>query len=537
MKSKINLKLKLTLALSLCFFVSLSLCHSAQAIEYEALGGKPAYPRMDIEHGQNWFIYNLAPGEAKEDAVEVMNLYKVSWDALIYAADTTRSSGGGFALKQFTEPKNDVGAWVRFYPDDPPDLFKGIFEKKDKKILDFCAMSRDDLKKDIQPLKGAKVIITDDQFKELETWCQGVESIQKKLEPQEHLVIPFVVRVPEDVDVGEHTGGVLIEKVNPETQQTAEGTAIKLTTRVGVRIYETIPGEVVKKLTLADFKVIKNFKEFDFSNWFSKDKKPQEYLVQSQIVNDGNVSIDHENIVHIQDLLFHKRNEDVSRKFQVLKKDQFISNLTWNNPRFGRFSFSTEIKYQDAAGNDVTLTSPEIKIWIIPWKEIAVAAVLLLLVLSGWWGWKIYRKKKYGGAGWVEYTISEGDDINKLAGKFNISWKILAKTNKLKAPYLMEKGKTILVPPSPDEIKNEAGSVADPASEPALPAETVPEPASESTLEQKIASIYLPEAAKDEVVKEEEIKEEKSSGWKKIVPGKKTVLIIGEQLFLRHLSR
>ena len=328
----------LPVLLFFCSFVP-----SVLAIEYEALGGRPAYPKEDIPHGTTWFMYNLAPSEAKEDGVEVMNLYKDSWDALIYAADTTKSSAGGFALKQFGEPNQDVGTWVRFYPDEPPEFFKNIFEKKEKKIIVLCAMSREDLEKEKQAGQKNKITISNGEFGELEKWCQGVDSIQKKLEAKERIIIPFIIRIPADIDVGEHTGGILIQKVNPDVKEQTGGSAIKLTTRVGVRIYETVPGEVVKKITLEDFKIVKNFKEFDFSSWLGKDVKPQEYLVQLTMKNEGNVSIDHENIVHVKDLLFKKKNEDTSRKLQILKKDKFISNYSWFNPRFGKFSFIQEI--------------------------------------------------------------------------------------------------------------------------------------------------------------------------------------------------
>ena len=168
--------------------------------------------------------------------------------------------------------------------------------------------------------------------------------------------------------------------------------------------------------------------------------------------------------------------------------------------------------------------------WIIPWKEVAVAGAVLLLIFAGIFSWKLYRKKKYGGVGWVEYAVQEGDDINKLAGKFNIDWKVLVKTNKLKAPYLLEAGKTILAPPLPGKEESESPKENPAESPSASVSEDKPALAEasegKSTLEQKIASIYLPEVQKDEVVKEE-TEETKFSWWKKIIPGEKTILIAG----------
>jgi|GEM_PF-1677419 len=421
----------------------------AQAIEYEMLGGKPANPDPNVKNSESWFIYNLAPGQAKEDAVEVMNLFPNSWEALVYAADTTKSSSGGFALKQFSEEKQEVGSWVKFYPDAPPAFFQKIFKDLDSKILALCGMSQADL-----ALKMNQKNLAENDLNDLKNWCDGKDSVKMELKTKERITIPFIIRVPEGTEVGEHTGGVLIQKVMPDVQDSGNGSSIKLTTRVGVRIYETVPGEVVRKLVLADFQVIKNFKEFSLADLFGKPKKAQEYIIQTTSKNDGNISLDQQETIHIKDLLFKKGNADIPRNFQVLKQDSFISNYSWNNPRFGHFSFSTEIKYQDSEGKDVVLTSKEIKLWIIPWREITVTLIIFAVIFAVYLLWKLVQKKKYGGAGWVKYEIAPGENIDSLAEKFKIDWKILAKTNKMKPPYILQPGQAILAP----KIKSESNT-------------------------------------------------------------------------------
>jgi hypothetical protein len=456
MKSK-NIKYILILS---AVFLGAMFCgvKNSQAIEYEMLGGRPANPDASVPNSASWFIYHLNPGEVKEDVVEVMNLFSEEWTAFIYASDTTKSSSGGFALEQSNEPKDEVGAWVKFYPDSPPESLKTVFTEKENKIIPFCAMSREDINATLNEkikLKSNWKEITDENFSAFQTWCAGVDSVEEKMDPQARVKIPFVIRVPENSDVGEHTGGILIERKAHEAANTG-GSSVNLVTRVGVRIYETVPGEVVKKLALDSFDVIKNFKEFDYASWFSKNTKPEEYLVQMKIKNDGNVSVMHENIIHVKNLIFNKGSEDVSRNFQVLKKDIFISNYSWKNPRFGYFSFATEIKYKNAAGEDRVLNSEPIKIWIIPWREIAVAIAILLLAFGSWWGWKKYQKKRYGGVGWVEYKVKKSDNVNSLAKKFAVDWKVLVKTNKIKPPYLLGVGQSILVPSREEEkrVKN-----------------------------------------------------------------------------------
>jgi len=421
---------------------------NSQAIEYEMLGGRPASPDASVPNSSSWFIYNLKPGEAKQDAVDVINLYDISWEALVYAADTTKSSGGGFALRQFGEPSNEVGNWVRFYPDDPPEIFAPVFEKNGKNILDLCRLSKADLRNELP----AKEIISGSDFSDLGKWCEGIDSVRVKLDSKKQSLVPFIIRIPDNAEVGEHTGGILIQKVATDDQASASGSAVKLTTRLGVRIYETVPGVVIKKLNLEDFSVSKNFKEFDFGNWFSGDKKPEEYTVQTKIKNAGNVSIEHENNIHIQSLLFGKRSEDVNRTFQALKNDEITSNYSWKNPRFGRFAFGAEIKYKDSDGKDVVLNSNPVAIWIIPWREITFTLAILLLVFIIWLGWKKYQKKKYGGAGWIPHEVEDEEDIAGIAKNYGLDWKTLAKVNKFKAPYILEAGQTILLPPSGENM-------------------------------------------------------------------------------------
>lgn len=416
--------------------------HHVHAIEYGMLGGKPTNPDPKVENSGAWFIYHLNAGEAKEDAVTVMNLFDTPLDVVIYAADSTPSSSGGFALKQESEPNIEVGSWVKFYPDPVPETFAAIFKKNDGNILEFCKLDHAALQKEY-----GKKTITDEQFADLYKWCQGTTEVDRQFQPKESINIPFVFAVPENADVGEHTGGILIQKKAADDQPGQQGSTVKLTTRVGVRIYETVPGEIVRKLSLDNFQLVKNFSEFSFTDWFGP-KKPREYLIQSNISNSGNVSVEHDNNILVKDLLFHRGDQTIERKFQILKKDKFIANAGWSKPLFGYYSFQAQIKYQDSQGEEETLLSDPVKIWIIPWREITIALLLLLLLAAGYFGWRYYQKKKYGGIGWTKYTVKKNETVAGLAEKHKIDWRVLIKTNKLKAPYLLEAGQTILVPPA-----------------------------------------------------------------------------------------
>lgn len=435
---------------SLFFFTILFLFSGkAYAIEYGMLGGKPANPDPNIENSSSWFIYNLNAGESKQDAITVMNLFDNPLDIILYPADSTNSSNGGFALKQITEPKEEVGDWVKFYSTEVPKDFADMFQKHEGNIVEFCKLEQEALQDEF-----GKIELTSQQFSELEKWCQGTDLIERTLDSKETVNIPFVISIPEKADVGEHTGGILIQKKVVDDQAGSNaGSTVKLTTRVGVRIYQTVPGDIIRKLSLDDFKVIKNFPEFSFSDWFGE-KKPREYLVQSNISNTGNVSVEHENNVLISRLLFGKDTQLVERKFQVMKKDKFIANMSWEKPLFGYYAFQSQIKYQGTDKEEILLSAP-VKLLIMPWREMTLALIALGILVGIYFAWRYYNKKKYGGIGWVERFVQEGDTVANLSAKYDVDWKVLVKTNKIKAPFLLEAGQIILVPSSGDDASEQ----------------------------------------------------------------------------------
>ena len=111
---------------------------------------------------------------------------------MVYAADSTPSSGGAFACKQLAEEKTDVGAWITM----------------------------------------AKSEVT--------------------LEPGTKEIIPFTILVPQNADTGEHNGCILVQ----EKKAKVEGqTGAVLSVRTGLRVAITIPGEITRQLQIVNFTI------------------------------------------------------------------------------------------------------------------------------------------------------------------------------------------------------------------------------------------------------------------------------------------
>jgi LysM repeat protein len=57
------------------------------------------------------------------------------------------------------------------------------------------------------------------------------------------------------------------------------------------------------------------------------------------------------------------------------------------------------------------------------------------------------KRKKWIVESWVSYTVKGTEDITSLAKEHNVSWKMLARVNKLQPPYVLKKNQKIQVPP------------------------------------------------------------------------------------------
>lgn len=370
----------LLISFLLVFFIFSS--RMVKAIEYMHIGGKPANPNPAIENSESWFIYQLNPGESKQDALIVLNNFDTSLDLLVYAADGVKSSSGGFALKQLVEEKKEIGAWVKFYPNPVPEIFQELFLESEEDIVQFCAL----------PLAESGDW-AEDEISIFNNWCQGQESVELNVESLGNQVIDFVFAVPEGIEVGEYTGGMLIQKIEPE--QTAVEGGVTLTTRVGVRIYQTVPGDIVKELAILKFELKKLYKEFDFKNWFCKDRPIQEILLSTAVQNLGNVSVNFSENLIIKDELFNKRGATIGdRNFQALRNDIFVSSYSWTRPLFGKYSFINQITYLDSNNIEQSIISDSITLWLIPWREIFIAlAVIIILLLIRFLAKKIKKKR------------------------------------------------------------------------------------------------------------------------------------------------
>jgi hypothetical protein len=353
-----------------------------------AVGGVPANPRDDNPRSESIFVHTANHGDQIRDAVRVVNNTDKEKSVLVYATDSQRSSGGAFACKQRVEQRNDVGKWI---------------------VLD-----KDEV----------------------------------TLAPKTSEVVTFTINVPENANVGESNGCIVIQDKEQTNLSSTGSSAITISTRSAIRVLVQIPGDIKKKLTINSFQLKQNSQGKDF--------------ITLQLENIGNVSIDAYIDIKMKNI-FGIVEQTFGGKYSVLRNDTSDFNFEVQKPFWGGFyNFELEVKYDQNPDNPsgietnpdfVFLTESLNSIFLFPIQTaiiIITIVILLMLIISGLIIFLYIKNKKFYDlvkSTWVQYTVKQGDEIRSLALTANIDWKLLAKANKLKSPYYLEQGTILLLPP------------------------------------------------------------------------------------------
>lgn len=379
----------LRFGVSVLFVVSLSLFLAAPAlaIEYGGFGGRPAFPRSDNPRTESIFIHTLEPGVVQDEGVAVVNNSQEEKTVLVYGVDSTPSTGGAFACEQKSQSKDDVGAWIT------------------------------------------------------------LEKTELTLAPATNEIIPFTIAVPETASVGEHNGCIVIQE-KKEEKHDDDASGISLSFRTGLRVAVTVPGELERELSIAGFNVIPRDREG--------------FFLKPLVENVGNVSVDAD-VQVVTKYFFGSTLAEHGGQYPILRGDTSDWNFELKQPFWGglyRSSFAVEYDQNAEAGvgtqsgKELTkIESDPIWFWSFPTVPgLAIEVLLLLTILSGFLLLLLSRKRKrWIKKHWVMYEVKQGDIVNAIAEDFSVSWKLLVRVNRLKAPYALKPGEKIKVPPKDED--------------------------------------------------------------------------------------
>lgn len=348
----------------------------------DTVGILPAYPDENVKYSESWFIYRLNLGETRLDAVRLVNNKDETVVLKIYPVDAEATTSGGFALQPEESPRKDIGGWV--------------------------TMSANEI----------------------------------ELAPQSEKIVPFTVSIPKDADVGDHAGGIVVQEV-----QTVENmpsfTGMRIINRVGVRIYETVPGEVIKDFAVTRFDWY--LEASGVKSWW-KDLLDinRKTLFIMGIKNKGNVSLSPKVTVDVTNMLGMKKAHLVDQDLGVVFPNGENSDgvVFWEGaPFFGRYKIKATVNFlQDGVGSD----SREVAIWVFPYRMIFLGIILVVLVtlvrLIGFYFRESSKERM------PVYRVKAGDSLTDLGRRFMAPWRKIAKLNFIGEPFDIKEGEKLFIP-------------------------------------------------------------------------------------------
>ena len=342
------------------------------AVEYGGIGGKPAYPRSDNSRSESIFIHTASTGQTIKEGILMINNKPETKTLMVYATDSTPSTDGGFACEQFSEEKDGVGSWI------------------------------------------------------------NLEKQEITLKSNTSEIINFTINIPENAGVGEHNGCIVIQE---KKSQTNNKSGINLSLRTGLRVALTVPGDIIRKLTILNFQLTKT--------------GPRVFTLIPEVKNFGNVSLDTNINVVVKNSLTKKIINNYGGVYPILRDDTSRWNYQFEPSIWGgRYKASLEVTYNDG-NKDIILTGQDIYFFALPTPKAILFIILGLLPFIIFFIWLIsiriiaIRRKRT----WQDYQVKSKDTIQSIAGKTHTTWKKIAKFNKLKAPYALKKDQIIKTPP------------------------------------------------------------------------------------------
>jgi nucleoid-associated protein YgaU len=357
---------------------------SALAVEYGGVGGRPANPQEDNPRSQSIFVYELSPGESYKDGVEVFNNTADERTVTVGAVDSAPASDGAFACAQAGEPKVSVGSWIT--------------------------------------LSATSVTIPAGKSK----------------------VVNFTITAPANASVGEQSGCITIQ--DAQTEGTPQDGGVVLTFRSAIRVAVTVPGEITKAVSISGISVSRSSSDATM------------FTVQPILLNTGNVSLDTNVDVRFVSVL----GDVVGTKkgtYPVLPATTAKWNFDFDQPFWGGWYRADVIATynnnvddslgQNSDGSSISVSSQSSYVYIAPAPLAAIIelAILALFVVMGILLFRKLRHRRTVARHWTTYSIKPGDSIQSIAKSKHVPWRKLASANKLRAPYHLEPGKSIKIPP------------------------------------------------------------------------------------------
>jgi hypothetical protein len=271
------------------------------------------------------FTYTLADGQRQvSDKAVVANLGKAPLTLTVYGADAFTNSTGAFDLRASAGPRNDVGAWLK--PDNPT----------------------------------------------------------LTIPPASTAVVPFTLTIPASATPGDHAGGLVVSLTTPGT---SGGQQVNIETRVAVRVYVRVPGDLQPQLAVGS--VAASYR--GVNSPFGKGTVTATYTV----TNPGNVRLQAHPTVTVTDafgdVLGSAKPADLPEVLpgQTATFTTTLARVFPAGPLTVKVSLTPFADAQQPV-KSVPVVSGNGYLWAIPWSLLAVLVVVVVLLVALW----LFRRRR-----------------------------------------------------------------------------------------------------------------------------------------------
>jgi LysM repeat protein len=276
--------------------------------------------------------------------------------------------------------------------------------------------------------------------KDVGKWV-NLDKTKLTLDAGQQTIVSFTVTVPTGAGPGEHDGCIAVQDI--ANLPAASGSGVLLGFRSAIRLAVTVPGKILKNLTIKNVEI--------------KRVANREISVSPIARNGGNVSLDVTARAQLVSIFGQETKVRSDAKYPIMQGATTGWAYTFEGPYWGGiYKARTSLSYNSdpntglGQGDSNQQRVRKDSGWFVAFPApLAAAAEVMVLVAIVWTIITPFRRRlrrRHTERYWQKHVVVEGETLATIAKIYDIQWKKIARHNHIKAPYLVEAGRTILVP-------------------------------------------------------------------------------------------
>lgn len=379
--------------------------------------------KIEIKSGTNKFenlIFSVSQGKSYTSELLVTNKSNENLNLILYISPDEKASVVD-SIKQKTG--NDLFLNTFFYSDSPPESYQEELKNDDGEIAILC-----------EKYKNSK-------DKAIKNWCKGERIVTLSIEKGKSKIIPFTINISEMAKEQKAFFIAILDENNKN-----QSNIILAKSQFIYKLPENKNDDKNKEkkelnINLNSFTFERSFSFFDFSKWLNLGRR-EEYLANFSVINNNDEDTSVKASIKTK---YFSSEENYETQFLANKGENQV-DLKVKMPLFGRVKITGYIQYGESE-NLKEIPINELEIFVFPVREILFIIFLLFTTLFLLWQRKKSLTNILDGKEWVKYKVQAGDNLVNLAFLYGVSWKELAKFNKIKPPYTLTPRSVIMIPP------------------------------------------------------------------------------------------